>query len=358
MASESRDQGSVTVSLPPELEQWLDQQATELDVDRETVLVQLLASYRTVEDEDVSTVENAVSQEDIEPLVRDILRERLPALTDAIAERVGSGDGGLSEDDREELLADLEADLHDRLDVEDVSGLQSRLDDLEADYREKLDDVRKRVVQVKREADAKADADHSHADIDDALARLTTLEAELDGLSDLRQTVQRLERRLDEDHDERIADLETELDGVQSGLTSLRAEVEETDDERLGAVEDRLDDAQEKLQTVAWVVRDLREAVQGGGAAEQTLQHIKQSAAAADVRRASCANCGSGVEIGLLTEPSCPHCDATLSDVEPSKRRFGLGSATLTVAAGLESGADAGREDELDDIPTDRSEHR
>lgn len=297
MASESRDQGSVTVSLPPELEQWLDRQAAELDADRETVLLDLLSSYRAATDADDRPAAELLSKSDVEPLVRDVLNERLPDLTDAVAEQVAA-------DVREELEPERETDL------------EARIERLEADYQDKLDDVRQRVIQIKRDADGKADAEHSHEELATATERLADLESTI------------------EDHGERLSALDAR------------------DEESLDDIREDLDDAQEKLKTVAWVVRDLREAVQGGGAAAETLDHIKQRAAAEDVTRASCENCGSGVEIGLLTEPSCPHCDATLADVEPSRRRFGFGSATLTVAAGLESGAD--HRDELDDISTAR----
>jgi len=54
------------------------------------------------------------------------------------------------------------------------------------------------------------------------------------------------------------------------------------------------------------------------------------------VSRAVCENCSTAVEIGLLTEPTCPHCDAALGDVQPASGIFG--KPKLTVARGLESG--------------------
>jgi uncharacterized protein YoxC len=347
MAGESRETGTLTVSLPDELDDWLEQQALDLGVDEETLLVQLLASYRqTAEGEDLAVVEDpdgALSRDDLEPLVRDVLTDRLPELTDAVADRVAA-------DLREELLAEVESEGAGG----DTAAVEERMDDLEADYREKLDDVRQRVIQVKRDADAKADPDHDHPEL---LDRIETIEATLDALEDDVEAVASLDDSLDRlaqrvgRHDDRLSNLDAELDGVESDVAALRGQLEDADEERIEELAGDLDDAREKLQTVAWVVRDLRDAVQGG-TASQALDRIKQQAAAEDVRRASCANCGSGVEIGLLTEPSCPHCDTTLDGVEPSERRFGFGSATLTVAAGLESGADG--TDEMDQISTAR----
>lgn len=335
MASESRDTEQVSVSVPADLQEWLDTQAAELGVDRETVLQQLLAAYHASEDLDG---DRSLSAEDIEPLVRDVLTSRLPDLTDAVAEQV-------TEDLREELVADLRDQLGSATDDEAIADLRARIDTLEDDYQDKLADVRQRVIQVKR------DAEHGDADIESRLADIEATVADLESagtrIDRLAAKVERLSDR-ESDVEDRLDGLETELDGVESELAAVRSDL--GDGEGVSALRDELSDAQEKLKTVAWVVRDLRDSL--GGAASQALDDIKQDAAAADTTRASCENCGRGVEIGLLSEPSCPHCDATLAGFEPSKRRFGLGSATLTVAAGLEAGSHPDHDDELDDIST------
>ncbi|QCC50858.1 hypothetical protein [Halapricum salinum] len=308
MASESRD--DVTISLPPDLESWLDQQAAELGVDREAVLVQLLASYRAADELD----DVAVSDSDLDAAVQSAVSDRLPEVADAVEQRIQ---------------------------VPDVDALEERIDDVENEFQGKLDDVRQRVIQVKREADSKVDAERADAieqrlgDLESAVDRVDELERRLDGLDD----------------GDRLDDVETELDGVESRLTALQGRLDEQDDvdERVEGLADRLDDVQDKLKTVAWVVRDLREERARAGA---TVEAIKREAATHDLSRARCENCGEGVEIGLLTEPSCPHCDAALDGIEPSSRMFGLGSAKLTVAAQIESGADE-QGDEMDDIDTE-----
>lgn len=304
MASESRDSTDVTVSLPADLESWLDQRASELGVDREAVLVQLLASYRAADELD----DVAIGDPDVDTAVKSAVSDRLPEVADAVEQR---------------------------LQVPDVDALEGRIDEVEDDFQGKLDDVRQRVIQVKREADSKVDTE-----------RVEAIETRLDDLESSLDRLETLERRLDD-----LDDLETELDGVESQLADLRGRLDEREDAetRVGDLEERLDDVQEKLKTVAWVVRDLREDRARAGA---TVEAIKREAATHDISRAACENCGAGVQIGLLTEPSCPHCDAALDGIEPSKRRFGLGSATLTVAAQIESGADESG-DEMDEIDTE-----
>ncbi|QSG10714.1 Uncharacterized protein HSBGL_0276 [Halapricum desulfuricans] len=283
MAGESQESTDLTVSLPPELESWLDQHAAERDLDRETVLVQLLASYRELAEHD----DEAFDAELLEPAVRSVVADRLPDITEAVQSQLEDGS------------------------PDDGNRLEARVEALEADFQDKLDDVRQRVIQVKREADAKAPADHTHDRLDTLVDRLDAVES-------------------------RIERVDGELDRVETLEDELRGHLEDTaasDD--VAALAEDLEDAREKLRTVAWVVRDLRESGDG-----TTVDAIKREAAEHDVRRARCENCGEGVEIGLLTEPSCPHCSAALDGFEPSGRIFGLGSATLTAASGIGSGAD------------------
>jgi methionyl-tRNA synthetase len=278
MASEPTE--TVTVRLPSDLDNWLDEQARELGVNRETVLVQMLASYRaTAElDGDIDAAEfefGAPSDEQLEEVVdrrveealEAALAEQLPDATEAIERRVGS-----------------------------------RVDSAQAEFQEKLEDVRERVVQVKQEADAKAPADHDHEEFD----RLVAFGRHVDGLQeDVEHLTERLDATLPE-QETAIEELEADLDTVQ-----------------------------ERLRTVAWAVRDLREDVENdtGLAA---VERVKRAAAKADVGRARCENCGNGVEVALLTDPHCPHCEATVTDVEEASGFFS--KPKLLVASQLESG--------------------
>jgi len=92
---------------------------------------------------------------------------------------------------------------------------------------------------------------------------------------------------------------------------------------------------EDRLQTVAWVVSDLREAHESGNGL-QAVERIKRAAAKADVERAKCENCGNGVTLSLLTDPECPHCSATVTNVEADPGWFR--KPKLRVASQLESG--------------------
>jgi len=300
MASESSDEVGVSVSLPPDVEAWLDRKAADLGVDREAVVVQLLASYRAAEEFGDDDVAAALGGRDVESDVRDVIAERLPDIADAVAERVDDGN------------EDLDA-------VEE--GLSAEIDRVESSFTDKIQDVRDRVVQVRREADGKADGDHTHPEF----GELATLSAAVD---DLEASLSVLESRVDEATADAAA-AEERVDAL---------------DERVSEVEratDRLDEVEERLQTVAWVVSDLREAEQARSTGTDAIDRLKATAAELDVDRAVCENCTQAVDIALLHEPKCPHCDATVSDVALPGGLFG--KPKLTVARKLEAGDDEDR---------------
>lgn len=285
MASESTGDGSLTVSVPGDLNDWLEERATQLDVDRETVLIQLLASYRAAAQLDsehdgdgppfpVADADELVDTEDIADDVEATLR---PRINEAIDTAVSEATGGISRE------------------------LSERIDAVERDYREKLEDVRDRVVQVKKETDSKAPADHTHPELDRVSDQLSTLAADV---SELEAAIEDLEETVGE-HDDAVAD-----------------------------ADERLDEIQDRLQTVAWVVTDLRESYESRGL--EAVDRIKRAAAKADVDRAKCEECGNGVDIALLTDPECPHCQTTVTNVEAADGFFS--KPKLLVASQLGSG--------------------
>ncbi|WP_136688549.1 Asp23/Gls24 family envelope stress response protein [Halorhabdus amylolytica] len=306
MASESTDPGDVTVTLPAELREWLDTHAAERDVDRDELLRQLLETYRRTADGDTpDPAEAAVDRETIEHVVREVLAER-----------------------REEIVAAVTAEIEPD---EETDGLAERVDKLEANFQEKLGDVRKRVIQVKREADAKAPVDHHH----DAFDRLDGIDERLDELAG------------------DVAALEAEIEtlAAESALEELEANIDEYA-ETLAEREERLADLENKLRTVGWAVSDLREEQAGRGT--DTLDRIKAAAAGHDVSRAVCENCGDAVELALMTRPACPHCEAAVTNVEPASGFFG--KPTLVTASQIESGTDETDPDR--DVSVSRSERQ
>ncbi|MFB6083526.1 MAG: CopG family transcriptional regulator [Halorientalis sp.] len=308
MASESTDE-SVTVSLPPELAAWVDEQATDRGTDRETVLAELLAAHRTAADLDAEDSETLAEIVDVEAAVDDVLADRLPDVAEAVADRleveaqVQSAVERHLQDALEDRLADLSQSAADRAAERVQDRLDDRIEAVEDDYMEKIQDVRQRVVQVKQETDGKAPADHDHPDLVD---RVDALAGEIESVEDEIETLR-------SDFDERTDDNAARLDD----LTETTAELEE------------------KLRTVAHVVRDLRDESRMDSKHAASVDAIKRRAAELDVDRAKCGVCGEGVEIGLMTDPECPHCEAVVTDVQPKDGFFD--SPKLVEAKGIEA---------------------
>lgn len=198
---------------------------------------------------------------------REALAVDLPPDLDAwLEERAAATDT-----DREALLVRLLETTRLVLDADaDSDDIVARVADLEADLDEQIEDVRSRVIQVKRETDAKAPADHEAFD--------------------------------------RVDGLEDDLSALESEVAALE-ETTATHDEQLETVADR-------LRRVAGAVVRLREST----GADKTrrdgrLVELKRIAATRGFERADCGACGGSVHLGLLTEPRCPHCDAPLADV-------------------------------------------
>ena len=247
MASESTEDGSLTLNLPGELDEWLSARAQSLGVDREVVLLQLLSSYRAADE---------------------LEDESIPVA---------------DPDTVEQMVSDRMAAVEQR-------------------HEEDIEDVRGRVVQLKRELDGKASAGHDHEQFEQV-----------------------------EDIQAEVADVRSAVDDIEDEMDSTVAE----HDVMIEDIDERLSNLQERMKTVAWVVSDLRDAYESQGGLE-AVDRIKRAAAKADVERAKCENCGDGVSIGLLTDPECPHCQATVTNVEAASSWFG--NPRLLTASQLESG--------------------
>ncbi len=195
-------------------------------------------------------------------------------------------------------LAPVEGSNGDRHVTE--AELDGRLDELDATIEELIEDVRMRVIQLKRETDAKAPKEHDHGDLRDRLEAVETRVAEA-------------ERRA-ESAAERAADAESSLAaGFENYEEILTYLTEETD---------RLDG---RLDLLARAVIDLRsevETVAAERARRDAVDELKRAANQQGVRTAECDACSASVDIALLTEPNCPQCAERFVDVSPGTRFF------------------------------------
>lgn len=192
MATESADEPDISVTLPPELERWLEDRADTLDVDREELVVQLLSAYRTtadLDDEEAPSVDT-------------------PEL-----------DG--------EFLDDIERRI-ETVDEAELERLERRVGSLESELDDHVEDIRNRVLQLRDGLQERAEADHDHAEVDQLDRRVEGLAEDVDGLgtdvANVSDTVGTVEERLD--------DATSKLDRLARIVVAMRSRSDEVDTER------------------------------------------------------------------------------------------------------------------------------
>jgi hypothetical protein len=180
-------------------------------------------------------------------------------------------------------------------------GLQKAVGDVEAEFDEKIADVRERVIQVKREADEKAPADHEHAALSErAAAALEAAEAAETEAEALAASVERLSDRVD-----------AGFDNFEEVLSYLR---------------DETDDLDGKATTLATAVLSMRESIRSLATAEarrERAEQLQREANVEGVQHANCEGCGQSVTVGLLSAPECPFCGERFESVAANSGWFG-----------------------------------
>ncbi len=257
------------------------------------------------------------------------------AAIEAAADEAGVG--------REELLKRAivtlaEGEDIDVPDAEEVAALESRLDELDADVDEKVADLRERFVELYRDLEAKAPADHAHAE---TAERLDALAADLDRVSERLDALEAdavSRSTVDEAVEERVGDLDDRLADLESrteDLDELEARVEAID----------ADDLDDKLSRVAGAVVRVRrrlEAAERDRADRERLDALAATANRNGVRKAACTDCGETVDVGLLTEPECPHCGREFAELEPNPGFLGTSRLVAEEQPSLEGDVDDG----------------
>lgn len=231
MSSQDRDESGVSFAPPAEVADWLAGEAADRGEARDDVCRRLVTAAHAVATDD-----------DLEPVGRD-----------------------------------------------ELTALQGQFEAQHEEFTALLEDVRSRVVQVKRETDGKASADHTHPD------SLTE-----DDLESIR------------------AELATLEDTVESGFDNFETVLENLLDET--------DDLAERSTLLARAVIDLRErrdAVADRERRRAGAEELQLAANRLGVRTASCTDCESSVDIALLTAPECPHCASQFTDVSEKSSIFG-----------------------------------
>lgn len=205
----------------------------------------------------------------------------------------------------------------------EFGSLEERVEALDEELDSKVQDVRDRVIQVKREADGKAPAEHDHEDLWKAV------ETGLERIEALEGTVEEMETRLDRGF--------------------------ENYEEILKYLVDRTDDLSEDATTLRDATSALRNHVRRFQAREERdrlAEALKEEANRKGVTEAQCESCSNMVSVALLTEPSCPVCGSAFAGVTPKQGFFGSAMLDTGSPPALEGGESATEED-LTDLRSD-----
>ncbi|WP_254764316.1 hypothetical protein [Natrinema marinum] len=253
----SQDDGGVSFYPPPEVDDWLAEEATRRGESRGAVCRRLVSAA------------HAVTTDDHEPAARD-----------------------------------------------DLAELRGQLEAQREEFSDHLEDVRDRVVQVKRETDGKASADHDHPDLATA-ADCETLEE----------------------------DLATLADRVDSGFDNFETVLEE-----LLAETDALADRSTALARAVVDLREQRQALAERRQRREAADRLRLAANRVGIRTAACEDCDSSVDIALLTAPECPRCASQFSDVAERSSIFGSHRLLTGDPPALEGRADGAGESLTDEV--------
>lgn len=177
---------------------------------------------------------------------------------------------------------EVENELTEPAATQALTDLEDRLDDQRSEYVDLIEDVRERVIQVKREVDEKADRSHDH------------------------------ETYADED---RVAALASEVDQLETALEDGFDEFEEILEYVLDELEE-LEDRSVALARAILELKDARAVVETRGQSRARADALQLAANRLNVRTAVCEACDSSVDIALLNRPRCPHCAEPFADVE------------------------------------------
>jgi rubrerythrin len=210
-----------------------------------------------------------------------------------------------------------------------AESLEKRVAALEDDLDEKIDDVRQRVIQVKRETDEKALAEHDHPELQ------AELQAELDAI------------------ESRADDAVTTAEEALAEMEGVRGEFDELDEAVQGGfdnyedilrnLKDAADDARSRTNRLASALADLGDRVAKLEARERIREEVaelKREANEKGVPKANCESCGSTIQIGLLSKPRCPHCEAPYDGVDTDTGFFKAAALRVADRPALEEGTD------------------
>lgn len=288
---------------------WLDEIAEAEGLSREAAIQYLISSYWRLEEvvdlleagegRSASVVDAGPTDDLPAPTEIDGLHERFDTLLDELryrdeppGERLELLPGIVELGERLERLEEtLEADAFDSQGFEDLAdqaaAYQSRLASLEADM-------------------------YGVGDRVDDLAESAVTEERLDAVVDQTRVFQDSISRQQDSLRDRVR---TEFDHIRTILDHL------------------LDATASNERRTDRLAVELRQELRAHVADRETLATITRTANRQGISEATCEHCGTDVDLSMLQSPVCPNCAQDFTDLETTRRLFGLfRSHLLTVS--------------------------
>ncbi|WP_416840350.1 hypothetical protein [Haloferax sp. DFSO52] len=200
---------------------------------------------------------------------------------------------------------------------------------------------------VERPANTTRDADSEQTD--GAVTEFTNSELR-DSIETLQENLETASRHRAElvDEVQSLAGRLDEVEATQESVDELAETVREIQtslESEQARLDDRIDDEFDNLQTILdYLVKtgdnldakitqtqiQFRAEIRELRAARDRLRHITEDARELGTYTAGCEQCGTAIDLALLTEPDCPNCERALTGVEAETNWLVLTSYTAT----------------------------
>ncbi|WP_049984252.1 hypothetical protein [Halorubrum sp. BV1] len=259
-----------------------------------------------------------------------------PATDDPTGGDVESGGENASSDDTSASDGDAAdtpvsgTDAADAADTPSSDPDAAEIEELRDSLQTQLDLVQT-VAELRRQvSDLSLDVEHQRSRQDGFTDRIT------DEITRLNQRVEQLDAAVDDDDlDRRLDAVEqtlTEFESAHAGLESAHDEFEAWVDREFDEIEalferliDRTDDLDDRLSDV----ERSTDTVEAMATARRGVAELRREAIDHGIDQGTCAHCESSVDLSMLTEPACPACDRSFTDLTPGRWWNPFSTATL-----------------------------
>lgn len=206
---------------------------------------------------------------------------------------------------RQEALESVVEDHWDLID-EKAESLYDELSEVIASHfaaidlhEDSLEEINARIDDI--ETDIDHEALRRRETIQELSARLEQLEQ---NVSSLGNQSDELAKRHEVDHEKLANQFQEILDDIQEHLSHLY---------------ERTDEQEKRFETFLEVMDQRLETALDQTVAEKELNNILRDAHKKAVTSANCQSCEESIDLTLLHEPQCPHCERLLSGIETDR---------------------------------------